>query len=230
MLGSVTLDLNPVDRGRSIVGSMRDPPARVVQGGLAGIDYRMPEFVRRPRFRFRTLSVEPIVGRIGEWDGKRDPGRGRGKCRDHTSPSHEAEAMPESSSHGRTNAASHEIIGNFMPKMTELLEATLANRRGERAQNTSNDEALERFLRFWPPEFHGRMEQKAKAELFLEQLHDIYDTLQYESARRVTFTAFHLRGAAKVWWFRISKARVLRNQLWTWEDFQEEFKQEYIPR
>ncbi|KAI5675885.1 hypothetical protein M9H77_06835 [Catharanthus roseus] len=96
------------------------------------------------------------------------------------SPDHEAEAMPESSSHEQTNTASHEIIGNFMTKMTELLEATLANRRGERAQSTSNNEALERFLRFRPPEFHGEVEQEAEGELFLEQLNDIYDTLQYE--------------------------------------------------
>ncbi|KAI5666718.1 hypothetical protein M9H77_16571 [Catharanthus roseus] len=72
MLGSVTLDLDPVDRGHSTVGGgyflagwvRRGPPARVAQGGLviqAGIDYGMPEFVRRPRFMFRTLSVEPII-------------------------------------------------------------------------------------------------------------------------------------------------------------------------
>ncbi|KAI5675651.1 hypothetical protein M9H77_06601 [Catharanthus roseus] len=39
----------------------RGPPARVAQGSMAGIDYGMPKFVRRPRFRFRTLSVEPIM-------------------------------------------------------------------------------------------------------------------------------------------------------------------------
>ncbi|KAI5649361.1 hypothetical protein M9H77_35366 [Catharanthus roseus] len=79
---------------------------------------------------------------------------------------HETEAMPKSSSYGQTNIANHEIIGNFMTKLTELLEATLANQRGERAQSTSNDEALERFLRFRTLEFHGEVEQEAKAELF----------------------------------------------------------------
>ncbi|KAI5657699.1 hypothetical protein M9H77_26492 [Catharanthus roseus] len=35
---------------------------------------------------------------------------------------------------------------------------------------------------------------------------------------------------AKDWWLRASEARTLKNQLWTWNDFQEEFKKEYIPR
>ncbi|KAI5676059.1 hypothetical protein M9H77_07009 [Catharanthus roseus] len=47
----------------------RGPPARVEQGGLAGTDYGMLEFVRRPRFRFRTLSVEPIMVPYSTADG-----------------------------------------------------------------------------------------------------------------------------------------------------------------
>ncbi|KAI5654108.1 hypothetical protein M9H77_31295 [Catharanthus roseus] len=90
--------------------------------------------------------------------------------------------------------------------------------------------ALERFLKFRPPEFYGDVEQEIKAELFLEQLNDIYDTLKYEDALRVTFAAFRLRGMAKDWWLRASEARILKNQPWTWNDFQEEFKKEYIPR
>ncbi|KAI5667220.1 hypothetical protein M9H77_17073 [Catharanthus roseus] len=35
---------------------------------------------------------------------------------------------------------------------------------------------------------------------------------------------------AKDWWLRASKAWTLKNQPWTWNDFQEEFKKEYIPR
>ncbi|KAI5681526.1 hypothetical protein M9H77_02754 [Catharanthus roseus] len=63
-----------------------------------------------------------------------------------------------------------------------------------------------------------------------EELNDIYDTLKYEDALRVTFAAFRLRGMAKDWWLRASKARTLKNQPWTWNDFQEESKKEYIPR
>ncbi|KAI5663005.1 hypothetical protein M9H77_22328 [Catharanthus roseus] len=78
--------------------------------------------------------------------------------------------------------------------------------------------------------FYGDVEQETKDELFLEQLNDIYDTLKYEDALRVTFAAFRLRGMAKDWWLRASEARTLKNQPWTWNDFQEEFKKEYIPR
>ncbi|KAI5653827.1 hypothetical protein M9H77_31014 [Catharanthus roseus] len=53
---------------------------------------------------------------------------------------------------------------------------------------------------------------------------------EYEDALRVTFAVFRLRGTVKDWWLRASKARALKNQPWTWIDFQEEFKTEYIPR
>ncbi|KAI5671792.1 hypothetical protein M9H77_12156 [Catharanthus roseus] len=100
---------------------------------------------------------------------------------------------------------------NFMIRMTELLETSMTTRRNERVRATGVDEALERFLKFRPPEFYGEAEQETKAELFLEQLSDIYDTLKYEVALRVTFVAFRLRGMTKDWWFRASKARALKN-------------------
>ncbi|KAI5672257.1 hypothetical protein M9H77_12621 [Catharanthus roseus] len=40
---------------------------------------------------------------------------------------------------------------------------------------------------------YGEVEQEIKAELFLEKLNDIYDTLKYEDSMRVTFAAFRQR-------------------------------------
>ncbi|KAI5671816.1 hypothetical protein M9H77_12180 [Catharanthus roseus] len=115
----------------------------------------------------------------------------------------------------RPQQATHTVIENFM--------------RNERVPTTRVDEALERFLKFRPPEFHGEVEQDSKAELFLEQLNDIYGILKYEDALRVTFAAFRLRGMANDWWLRASVAWALKNQPWTWNNFQEEFRKEYIP-
>ncbi|KAI5677975.1 hypothetical protein M9H77_08925 [Catharanthus roseus] len=239
MLGTVTLDLDPVDRGRSTIGGLG--PRRYCQVGSGGahrlglswcmhvflkilgvvatpmcldsLRLPVPRGTQVPYSATIDLAEEYGVSQVetaGLSTAKITQMRGTPEIRTYLwfrkmlgphFPVHETEAVPESSSHGQTNAASHEIIGNFMTKMT----------KGERAQNSSNGEALERFLRFRPSEFHGEVEQEAKAELFLEQLNDIYDTLQYEGARRVTFTAFRLRGAVKDWWLRISEARVLRN-------------------
>ncbi|KAI5675960.1 hypothetical protein M9H77_06910 [Catharanthus roseus] len=80
--------------------------------------------------------------------------------------------------------AMHTVMENFMIRMTELLETSMATRRNERVPAIGTDEALKRFLKFRPPEFYGEAEQETKAELFLEQLNDIYDTLRYEDALR----------------------------------------------
>ncbi|KAI5669495.1 hypothetical protein M9H77_19348 [Catharanthus roseus] len=223
MLGSVTVDLDPVDRGHSTVGGLG--PRRLswcmhvflkISGVMATpmcLDsLRLPGYARTLQKIYifhKSFESTYFAGSVPR--GAQVPNfavvdlaegyqgvtvyssclvrqlETAGKMSGPHSPGHKIEAMPESSSHGQTNVTSHEIIGNFMTKMTE----------GERAQNISNDEALERFLRFWAPESHGEVEQENKVELFLEQLNDIYDTLQYEGARRLTFTAFRLRGAAK---------------------------------
>ncbi|KAI5673731.1 hypothetical protein M9H77_14095 [Catharanthus roseus] len=99
----------------------------------------------------------------------------------------------------RPEQATPKVIENFMIKMTELLETSMATRKNERVPATGADEALERFLKFRPPEFYGDVEKEIKAELFLEQLNDIYDNLKYEDGLRVTFAAFRLRGMAKDW-------------------------------
>ncbi|KAI5683458.1 hypothetical protein M9H77_04686 [Catharanthus roseus] len=145
------------------------------------------------------------------------------------SPNHADEAISKNSQNRqfepmreatpRPEQATHKVIENFMIKMTELLETSMATRRNERVPATGADEALERFLKFQPPKFYGDVEQEIKAERFLEQLNDIYDTLKYEDALRVTFAASRLRGMAKDWWLRASEARTLKNQPWTWNDF-----------
>ncbi|KAI5667077.1 hypothetical protein M9H77_16930 [Catharanthus roseus] len=106
MLGRYTLDLDPVDKRRSTVRGLGP---------------------RRPVLRGAQV---PYPAAVNLAEGK--------MSRPH-SPSHENKAMSENSHHGPTDTArevshyseptNHEIIGNFMTKMTELLEAILANGR-----------------------------------------------------------------------------------------------------
>ncbi|KAI5681318.1 hypothetical protein M9H77_02545 [Catharanthus roseus] len=76
------------------------------------------------------------------------------------SPNHADEAVSESSQNRQSESmrkatprpeqATHKVIENFMIKMTELLETSMATRRNDRIPVTRADEALERFLKFQP--------------------------------------------------------------------------------
>ncbi|KAI5654603.1 hypothetical protein M9H77_31790 [Catharanthus roseus] len=117
------------------------------------------------------------------------------------------------------------MSGSQSPNRTdEVMSENSQNRQSEptREATPRPEQATHKFYR--------DVEQEIKAELFLVQLNDIYDTLLVEDALRVTFAAFRLRGMAKNWWLRAFEARTLKNQPWTWNDFQEEFKKEYIRR
>ncbi|KAI5649870.1 hypothetical protein M9H77_35875 [Catharanthus roseus] len=69
----------------------------------------------------------------------------------------------------------------------------MVTRRNGQVPAARIDEALERFLKFQPPEFYGEAEQETK------------------DALRVTFAAFRLHGMAKDWWLRASETRALKN-------------------
>ncbi|KAI5647818.1 hypothetical protein M9H77_33823 [Catharanthus roseus] len=62
----------------------------------------------------------------------------------------------------RPEQATHKVIENFMIKMTELLETSMATRRNERVPVTGADEALERFLSFDPRSSMEMLSKKLK--------------------------------------------------------------------
>jgi hypothetical protein len=56
---------------------------------------------------------------------------------------------------------------------------------------------LERFLKFQPLIFFGAAEQDQQAEQWVEQMEDIFQTLQYTEHLKFKFAAFRLRGPAR---------------------------------
>jgi hypothetical protein len=59
------------------------------------------------------------------------------------------------------------------------------------------DVALECFLKFQPPTFFGVAEQDQRAEQKVEQMEDIFQTLEYSERHKVKFNTFRLRGPAR---------------------------------
>jgi hypothetical protein len=93
--------------------------------------------------------------------------------------------------------------------MTKILQ--IIERRGPR----SDDETLERFLKFEPPIFVGEEEHDEKAEAWLESLEDIFKTLQYVEERMIKFTTFSLCGSARDWWTRVQDTREQSGMEWS---------------
>ncbi|KAI5676751.1 hypothetical protein M9H77_07701 [Catharanthus roseus] len=104
------------------------------------------------------------------------------------------------------------MSGSQSPNRTDEVMSENSQSRQSEPTREATPRPEQATHKFRPPEFYGDIEQEIKAELFLEQLNDIYDTLKYEDALRVTFAAFRLRGMAKDWWLRASEARTLKNE------------------
>ena len=63
----------------------------------------------------------------------------------------------------------------------------------------SENRALERFQKFFPPKFIGEPDPD-EAERQLKKMVDIFAALHYTEERHVTFAVFQLEGAARSWW------------------------------
>ncbi|KAI5671299.1 hypothetical protein M9H77_11663 [Catharanthus roseus] len=123
-------------------------------------------------------SMDRARDKLGSW-----PGCSSSQCPQaenmsgSQSPNHADEAVSESSQNRqskpmrdatpRPEQATHKIIENFMVKIIELLETSMATRRNERVPATGADEALERFLKFRPPEFYREVEVELQRALAL---------------------------------------------------------------
>nr|XP_027109174.1 uncharacterized protein LOC113729046 [Coffea arabica] len=118
-------------------------------------------------------------------------------------------------------------------RMTDILER-LAERQGlepvdqPRNQERCEDKALERFLKFAPPKFHGGSNPEI-AETWFERMVDIFAALDYTDERQVNFAVFQFERAARSWW-NIVSTKWEREQIpWTWINFEREFNVKFLP-
>nr|XP_027090374.1 uncharacterized protein LOC113711405 [Coffea arabica] len=92
----------------------------------------------------------------------------------------------------------------------------------------TEEQALERFLKFGPPKFYGGPEPKV-AEGWWKRISDIFAALNYTEERQVTFAAFQFEGATRSWW-NLIKVNWDRNHIpRTWTNFTREFNAKFLP-
>ena len=96
-------------------------------------------------------------------------------------------------------------------RITDVLEC-LAEHQGPELVNQSRNQenlnperqkiglrALERFLKFASPKFHGGSDPRA-AENCFERMVEIFATLDYAEERQVNFAVFQFERVARSWW------------------------------
>jgi hypothetical protein len=71
-------------------------------------------------------------------------------------------------------------IAQALNRMAEVMRKMTKNNRWEEHQPvTEGDRAMERFLKFNPPQFFGKPDSKKEAETWDNQIEDIFATLNY---------------------------------------------------
>ncbi|XP_027171917.1 uncharacterized protein LOC113771541 [Coffea eugenioides] len=111
-------------------------------------------------------------------------------------------------------------VATAINRMTDILER-LAERQGPEPvnqpgnQKRGEDRALERFLKFTPPKFHGGSDPEV-AKNWFERMVDIFAALDYTEERQVNFAVFQFEGAARSWWNVVSAKWERKQTPWTW--------------
>ncbi|XP_027184013.1 uncharacterized protein LOC113782320 [Coffea eugenioides] len=117
--------------------------------------------------------------------------------------------------------------------MTDIFER-LVERQGPepvnqpRDQERGEDRALERFLKFAPPKFHGGSDPEV-AENWFERMVNIFTALDYNEERQVNFAVFQFEGVARSWWNVVSAKWEREQTPWTWVNFEREFNVKFLP-
>jgi hypothetical protein len=72
-------------------------------------------------------------------------------------------------------------------------------RREKQSPVIEESRALERFLKFYPPQYFGKPNSKQEMETWIDQMENIFAVLNYEDMRKVKFATFKQQGPARDW-------------------------------
>ncbi|XP_058079941.1 uncharacterized protein LOC131228127 [Magnolia sinica] len=87
---------------------------------------------------------------------------------------------------------------------------------------------LERFSKLRLPVFKGTSDPSI-AEDWLKQIEKVLEAMNCPDDQKVRLASFILQGEADVWW-RAAKRMVPANHVWTWNEFQEKFREKHFPK
>ncbi|XP_073120489.1 uncharacterized protein [Henckelia pumila] len=93
---------------------------------------------------------------------------------------------------------------------------------------TPMETLLKRFLSFKPPTLKGT-ENAVDCESWLEDIEQLFDSLDHTDDRRIWLVVHQLQGIAKIWWISMKKALENRCTVISWSLFKTMFYKRFFP-
>ncbi|XP_073121400.1 uncharacterized protein [Henckelia pumila] len=93
---------------------------------------------------------------------------------------------------------------------------------------TPMEALLKRFQSFRPP-YLNRKENLVDCESWLEDVDQLFESLDYSDDRRVRLIMHQLQGVAKSWWMTTKRAKENKGTAITWALFRAEFYKRLFP-
>ncbi|XP_073137266.1 uncharacterized protein [Henckelia pumila] len=93
---------------------------------------------------------------------------------------------------------------------------------------TPMEALLKRFQYFRPPYLNGK-ENPVDCESWLEDIDQLFESLDYSDDRRVRLIIHQLQGVAKSWWMTTKRAKENKGTAITWALFRAEFYKRFFP-
>lgn len=113
-----------------------------------------------------------------------------------------------------------------------LQTATMAAQNQQnhiRAEQAAKGRSLTTFRRQDPSQFHGDADPK-KADLWIQELENIFELIHSPEGVKVPYATFLLMGDAKYWWKGSRQLLEADNQEVTWNVFRNMFLDKYFPQ
>jgi hypothetical protein len=101
---------------------------------------------------------------------------------------------------GNTDPLVEDPIAQALNRIAEVIQHMIENTRCEEHRSVAEeDQALERFLKFHPPQHFGKPDSKHEAKTWIDQMENIFVVFNYRDLRKVQLAIFRLPGLARDW-------------------------------
>ncbi|XP_073158307.1 uncharacterized protein [Henckelia pumila] len=90
------------------------------------------------------------------------------------------------------------------------------------------DELVARFHTMRPPRYFGN-EGPEKAEIWITEIEDLFDLIEYPSAQRLKLALHQLKDRAKMWWATTLMTLESQKVTPSWDVFKLKFRESYCP-